>query len=69
MKVFKPTTMAIFGLGFLAGSRSGRAAWDAVENKVSQMQNRNVGGLYGNGAKAMPDADDRTSMDRTLSEF
>lgn len=68
MKLFKPTTMAIFGLGFLAGSRSGRGAWDAVENKVSAMQHRSsVGGLYGNGAK--PGTTATANSDRTLSEF
>ena len=56
MRLFKPTTMAIFGLGFLAGSRSGRGAWNAVENRISQLQNRSSGdsGMFGNGTRGVP---------------
>ncbi|MGH8994111.1 MAG: hypothetical protein ACRDZ7_21590 [Acidimicrobiia bacterium] len=69
MKLFKPTTMAIFGLGFLAGSRAGRGAWNAVENKVSQLQNRGVGGLYGDNVRAVPNPEANSSTSRTLSEI
>lgn len=55
MKLFKPTTMFIFGAGFLAGSRSGRGAWNAFESKVSELQNRRSSGTsgHGNGMRAM----------------
>ena len=53
MKLFKPTTMAVFGLGFLAGSRSGRGPWNAVENRISQLQSRTGGDMSGNGMRAM----------------
>jgi hypothetical protein len=59
MRLFKPTTMAIFGLGFLAGSRSGRGPWNAVENRISQLQNRSSaggGGLYDNGVRTVPNS-------------
>ncbi|MDQ3947224.1 MAG: hypothetical protein M3357_19110 [Actinomycetota bacterium] len=70
MKLFKPTRMAIFGLGFLAGSRAGRGAWDAVENKVSQLQNRTGGGTnYGNGTRSMNSPEGGTVKEGTLTEF
>ena len=70
MKLFKPTTMAIFGLGFLAGSRSGRGPWNAFENKVSQLQNRTTGGGtgYGNGVRSM-DSPEGGVREGTLTEF
>jgi len=70
MKLFKPTRMAFFGLGFLAGSRAGRGAWDAVENKVNQLQNRSGGGnTYGNGAGSMKSPEGGTVREGTLTEF
>ena len=70
MKLFKPTTIAIFGLGFLAGSRAGRGAWDAVENKVSQLQNRGGGGdSYGNGMRSVNSPEGGTVREGTLTEF
>ncbi|MGH8972910.1 MAG: hypothetical protein ACRD0C_06865 [Acidimicrobiia bacterium] len=69
MKLFKPTTMAIFGLGFLAGSRSGRGPWNAFENKVSQLQNRTGGGNdHGNGMRSM-DSPEGGVREGTLTEF
>lgn len=68
MKLFKPTRMAFFGLGFLAGSRAGRGAWDAVENKVSQLQHR-TGGDYGNGSRPVTSPEGGTVRDGTLTEF
>jgi hypothetical protein len=69
MKLFKPTRMAIFGLGFLAGSRAGRGAWDAVENKVSQLQHKTGGGNdYPNGAR-MASPEGGTVKKGTLTEF
>lgn len=70
MKLFKPTKMAIFGLGFLAGSRAGRGPWDAVEHKVSQLQNRTGGGNnYGNGSGSMASPQGSTVKEGTLTEF
>jgi hypothetical protein len=70
MKLFKPTRLAIFGLGFLAGSRSGRGAWDAVENKVSQLQNRSGGGTnHGNGTGSMKSPEGGNVKEGTLTEF
>jgi hypothetical protein len=72
MKLFKPTRMAFFGLGFLAGSRAGRGAWDAVESKVSQLQNRMGEGKntpYGNGARSMESPEGGTVREGTLTEF
>ncbi len=68
MKLFKPTTMAIFGIGFLAGSRSGRGAWNAFENKVSQLQNRSGGSLHGgNGVGTKPGSHDATGSQDTTT--
>ena len=70
MKLFKPTRMAIFGLGFLAGSRAGRGPWDAVESKFSQLQNRTGGGKgYGNGMRSMNSPEGGTVKEGTLTEF
>jgi hypothetical protein len=69
MKLFKPTRMAFFGLGFLAGSRAGRGAWDAVENKVSQLQHRTGGGDYGNGSRPVTSPEGGTVRDGSLTEF
>ncbi|HEY3239841.1 MAG TPA: hypothetical protein VGL92_09780 [Acidimicrobiia bacterium] len=70
MKLFKPTRLAIFGLGFLAGSRAGRGAWDAVENKVSQLQNRTGGGgNYGNGMRSVDSPEGGNVKAGTLTEF
>jgi hypothetical protein len=70
MKLFKPTRMAIFGLGFLAGSRAGRGPWDAVEKKISQLQNRTGGeDTYGNGMRSMASPEGGTVKEGTLTEF
>jgi hypothetical protein len=70
MKLFKPTNMAIFGLGFLAGSRAGRGPWDAVENKLCQLQNRSGGGNdYGNGMRSTNSPEGGTVKEGTLTEF
>jgi hypothetical protein len=70
MKLFKPTTMAIFGIGFLAGSRSGRGAWNAFENKVSELQNRSSGGTtHGNGAGSMNSPEGGAMKEGALTEF
>jgi hypothetical protein len=70
MKLFKPTTMAIFGIGFLAGSRSGKGAWNAVESKVSQLQNRTGGGTgYGNGMRSMNSPEGGNVREGSLTEF
>ena len=70
MKLFKPTTMAVFGLGFLAGSRSGKGAWNAFENKVSQLQNRSGGGdSYGNGTRSMNSPEGGAMKEGALTEF
>jgi hypothetical protein len=69
MKLFKPTTMVVFGLGFLAGSRSGKGPWNAFENKVSQLQHRTGGGDgYGNGVRSM-DSPEGSVKEGTLTEF
>jgi hypothetical protein len=70
MKLFKPTTMAIFGLGFLAGSRSGKGPWNAFENKVSQLQNRTGGGKgSGNGMRSMSSPEGGNVREGTRTEF
>jgi hypothetical protein len=70
MKLFKPTTMAIFGLGFLAGSRSGKGPWNAFENKVSQLQNRTGGGnSYGNGTRSTYSPEGGKVREGTPTEF
>jgi hypothetical protein len=70
MKLFKPTTMAIFGLGFLAGSRSGKGPWNAFENKVSQLQNRTGGGTgYGNGMRSMNSPEGGNVREGSRTEF
>ncbi|MGH9037252.1 MAG: hypothetical protein ACRD0O_15950 [Acidimicrobiia bacterium] len=70
MKLFKPTRLAIFGLGFLAGSRAGRGAWDAVENKVSQLQHRTGNGdMDGNGVRSMTSPEGGAVKEGTLTEF
>ncbi len=70
MKLFKPTRMAFFGLGFLAGSRAGRGPWDAVENKVSQLQHRTGGGGdYGNGTRPVTSPEGGTVKSGNLTEF
>ena len=70
MKLFKPTTMAIFGAGFLAGSRAGRGAWEAVENKVSQLQNRTGGGNdYGDGLRQIDSPEGGTVREGSITEF
>lgn len=47
MKLLKPSTMAVFALGFLAGSRSGSGPWETVQSKLSGLQNRAGGGYDG----------------------
>ncbi len=69
MKLFKPTTMAIFGLGFLAGSRSGKGAWNAFENKVSQLQNRNGGNSFGSGSRSMTNPENGNVRESVRAEF
>jgi hypothetical protein len=61
--------MAIFGLGFLAGSRSGKGAWNAFENKVSQLQNRNGGDSFGSGSRSMTNPDNGNVREGIRAEF
>jgi hypothetical protein len=70
MKLFKPTTMAVFGIGFLAGSRSGKGPWNAFENKFSQLQNR-TGGIsnQGNGVQSMYNQEDGAPREGAMTEF
>lgn len=47
MKLFKPSTMAVFAVGFLAGSRAGPGTWETVQSKLSRLQERAGGGYDG----------------------
>ena len=73
MRLLKPTRLAIFGIGFLAGSRAGRKPWDTVQGKVSELQNRSGSGadgsIYTDGARSMDRPSPATAKDGTLTEF
>ena len=69
MKLFKPMRLAIFGLGFLAGSRSGKGAWNAFENTVSQLQNRTGGNSFGSGFRSMTSPDNGNVREGIRAEF
>lgn len=63
----KVTTVAVFGAGFMLGSRSGRGPWDAALAKWNELRDRAEGVLGEVPAKeAAPDggtgASERASM-------
>ncbi len=69
MKLLKPTTLAIFGIGFLAGSRAGRKPWDTVQGKVSELQHRGNGDPYASGVRNLNTPTTAPMKDGTLTEF
>lgn len=48
MKLFRPKTLALFGIGFLAGSRAGRGPWDKAQAGMGQMKDK----ISGSGGSA-----------------
>ena len=40
MKLFRVKTLGLLGLGFLAGSRAGKAPWDKVQGTVGQVKSK-----------------------------
>jgi hypothetical protein len=74
MRLLKPTRLAIFGIGFLAGSRAGRKPWDTFQGKVSELQHRAAGSgangsIYTDGARSMDRPSPAAAKDGTLTEF
>ena len=48
MKLFRPKTLALFGIGFLAGSRAGRGPWEKAQEGMEQIKGK-VSGSMGGG--------------------
>ncbi len=44
MKLFRPKTLALFGIGFLAGSRAGHGPWEKAQAGIGQMKDKISGG-------------------------
>ena len=52
MKLFRPKTLALFGLGFLAGSKVGREPWEKAQAGMGQMKEK-ISGSMGGGSGSM----------------
>ena len=53
MKLFRPKTLALFGLGFLAGSRAGHGPWEKAQAGMGQMKDK-ISGSMGGGSESTP---------------
>ncbi|HLJ08427.1 MAG TPA: hypothetical protein VKX24_07800 [Acidimicrobiia bacterium] len=49
MKLFRPKTLALFGIGFLAGSRAGHGPWEKAQAGMDQMKQK-FSGSMGSGS-------------------
>ena len=48
MKLFRPKTLALFGIGFLAGSRAGHGPWEKAQAGMDQIKGK-MSGSMGDG--------------------
>lgn len=49
MKLFRPKTLALVGIGFLAGSRAGKGPWEKAQASMGQMKEK-ISGSMGGGS-------------------
>jgi hypothetical protein len=47
MKLFRMKTLATFGIGFLAGSASGRGPWEKTQASMEEIKDKVSGSMNG----------------------
>lgn len=67
MKLLRPKTLALFGIGFLAGSRAGHGPWEKAQASMDQMKEK-ISGTMGSGSGSSTSSTSSTGIDGQWSK-
>jgi hypothetical protein len=67
MKLLRPKTLALFGIGFLAGSRAGHGPWEKAQESMGQMKEK-ISGSMGGGSGSTGGSTASTGVDGQWSK-